>query len=239
MLILLHTCESHGTAKANADYLWRTNNPVHFVFDARNNDTVPMVPLGQPAKGLRNLPGGVETNLRDSDNIMGADIIQVELVGYAHEVAGYGEGWYANLRTFLMAMCYATGVPYTFPRRFPVNSFDAASIRFTHQEWNDPGLTGIIGHCHVPENDHWDPGPLDIDRLAIREDASMDEMALAKAFANITGCELDPDGSARVGLRLLEEYYPAEPWRNTYKWYPLGSTLVFIHQEGKMLRLGR
>lgn len=238
MIILLHTCESLASAKANADYLVRTGNPSHFVFDPRNNDSIQLLPIGQPGKALRNARGGVETNNRERDSAPGNDVIQVELVGHANQVAGYDDSWYANLRTWLLAMCYSSGVPYRFPRRFPNDSFDAANVRFTHAEWDDPALAGIIGHCHVPENDHWDPGPLDIGRLELREDQAMDERALALAFANITGCEMDPEGTNRIGVRLLEEYHPSEPWRNTYKWYPLGTTLVFIHQEGKMQRVG-
>ena len=33
----------------------------------------------------------------------------------------------------------------------------------TNDEWND--FDGWCGHQHVPENEHWDPGKLDIGRL--------------------------------------------------------------------------
>ncbi|RMF59089.1 MAG: hypothetical protein D6746_08790, partial [Bacteroidetes bacterium] len=31
--------------------------------------------------------------------------------------------------------------------------------RFTIDEWNK--FSGVCGHQHVPDNDHWDPGKLD------------------------------------------------------------------------------
>jgi hypothetical protein len=33
----------------------------------------------------------------------------------------------------------------------------------TEDEWNN--FDGWCGHQHVPENEHWDPGKLDIGRL--------------------------------------------------------------------------
>lgn len=165
-LLLLHTCESEGTAEANAEYLVRIGAAPHWVFDPRFgvDEAIHLVPYTQAGKALRNLPGGVETNRRERDNAEGVDIIQVELVGYAAHVAGYDDAWYAHLRTFLLEICAATGVPYVFPRRFAVRYGDD-SVRYTPGEWNDPELVGIVGHCHAPENDHWDPGQLDLARL--------------------------------------------------------------------------
>ena len=165
-LLLLHTCESDGTAQANAEYLVRIGAEPHWVFDPRFgvDEAIHLVPYTQAGKALRNLSGGVETNRREQDNAEGVDIIQVEIVGYAAHVAGYDDAWYRHLRTFLLEVCAATGVPYVFPRRFAVRYGDD-SVRYTPGEWNDPELVGIIGHCHAPENDHWDPGDLDLSRL--------------------------------------------------------------------------
>lgn len=166
-LLLLHTCESEGTAEANAEYLVRIGAEPHWVFDPRFgvDEAIHLVPYTQAGKALRNLPGGVETNRRERDNAAGVDIIQVEIVGYAAHVGGYDDAWYRHLRTFLLEICAATGVPYVFPRRFAVRYGDD-SVRYTPGEWNDPELKGIVGHCHAPENDHWDPGELDLARLA-------------------------------------------------------------------------
>jgi hypothetical protein len=165
-LLLLHTCESDGTAQANASYLVRIGAEPHWVFDPRFGveEAIHLVPYTEAGKALRNLDGGVETNRREQDNAEGVDVIQVEIVGYAAQVGGYDDAWYRNLRTFLLEVCAATGVPYVFPRRFAVRYGDDG-VRCTPDEWNDPELVGIVGHCHAPENDHWDPGDLDLSRL--------------------------------------------------------------------------
>lgn len=164
-LLLLHTCESDGTAQANAEYLVRIGAEPHWVFDPRFgvDEAIMLLPYTQAGKALRNLAGGVETNRREQDNADGVDIIQVELVGYADQVGGYDDAWYRNLRAFITEICAATGVPYVFPRRFA--SRYGEDVRFTPGEWNDPELKGVLGHCHAPENDHWDPGLLDLARL--------------------------------------------------------------------------
>lgn len=175
-LLLLHTCESDGTATANAEYLVRIGAEPHWVFDPRFgvDEAIQLLPYTQSGKALRNLSGGVETNRRERDNAAGVDIIQVEIVGYADQVGGYDDAWYAHLRTFLLEVCASTGVPYVFPRRFATSYGDNA--RCTFDEWNDPDLRGVVGHCHAPENDHWDPGDLDITRLA---PASIEEIIMA------------------------------------------------------------
>lgn len=167
-LLLLHTCESEATARQNAEYLVRIAAEPHWVFDPRFplDEAIQLLPYTATGKALRNLPGGVETNRRDVDGDGLADVIQVELVGYADRVAGYDDAWYRNLREFLGRRCAELGIPYVFPRRFAESYGDASNVRCTLAEWVDPGLVGIVGHCHASENDHWDPGPLDLARLA-------------------------------------------------------------------------
>lgn len=167
-IILLHTCESEGTARANAEYLVRNGLEPHWVFDPRFglDEAIQLLPYSVTGKALRNLAGGVETNRREADRMAGVDVVQVELVGYAAAVAGYDDAWYRNLRAFLATLCVVLDVPYRFPRRFAQDYGDARRVRLTNDEWLDPELTGILGHCHAPESDHWDPGPLDLQRLA-------------------------------------------------------------------------
>lgn len=167
-LLLLHTCESEGTATHNAEYLVRIGAEPHWVFDPRFplDEAIQLLPYTATGKALRNLPGGVETNRRDVDGDGLADVVQVELVGYAARVADYDDAWYRNLREFLTRRCAELDIPYRFPRRFATDYADAATVRCRPDEWLDPALAGIVGHCHAPENDHWDPGPLDLGRLA-------------------------------------------------------------------------
>lgn len=167
-LILLHTCESEGTVSSNAAYLRNIRAEPHWVIDPRFalDEAIQMLPHTVPAKALVNAAGGVETNRREVDGDGRVDVIQVEIVGYAASVAGYDDAWYRNLREFLGRRCAELGIPYVFPRRFAESYGDAVNVRCTPAEWLDPNLVGIVGHCHAPENDHWDPGPLDLARLA-------------------------------------------------------------------------
>jgi hypothetical protein len=44
---------------------------------------------------------------------------------------------------------------------------DAAGVkRLSGQQWLD--FSGWLGHQHAPENDHWDPGAIDITDLLNR-----------------------------------------------------------------------
>jgi len=108
----------------------------------------------QPARSLRNLRGGVETNNRGG-------VYQVEIVGFAGKVHTYSDGWFTNLARRVGWVCDTYGVPRVFP--FPFTGNDGyglkGSVRISNAQWL--AATGIVGHCHVPENDHWDPGRID------------------------------------------------------------------------------
>jgi len=226
-LLLLHTCESDGTARANASYLVRIGAEPHWVFDPRFgvDEAIHLVPYTRAGKALRNLDGGVETNRREQDNAEGVDVIQVEIVGYAAQVGGYDDAWYRNLRTFLLEVCAATGVPYVFPRRFAVRYGDDG-VRYTPDEWNDPELVGIVGHCHAPENDHWDPGDLDLSRLT---NSPEDDDMTPEQLAHALGGTLNLAGQVSVSL-IGDDLQSSDL-------YTVAQALTFIHQELKMARL--
>ena len=162
-LLVLHTCESSGSAQANADYLERMGDQPHWVFDPSNGDSIALLPVTEHAKALLHIPGRPDTNNREQDGRPGVDVIQVEIVGYAAGSPDQSDEWYSRLRIFIASVCYGLGIPNQYPKRFASSASD--DVRFTPEEWADPGLVGIIGHCHVPENTHWDPGALDINRL--------------------------------------------------------------------------
>jgi len=99
------------------------------------------------------LTGGVETNRRGK-------VYQLEVVGFAKHIPTYSGEWFAALAAEVRWICGLLDVPILFPRRFlpyPA-SYGDNGVRFTHSEWAT--ATGIIGHQHVPENAHGDPGDL-------------------------------------------------------------------------------
>jgi hypothetical protein len=129
----------------------------HRVFDPAMGERIQLLPWSQPAKSLKNLPGGVETNKRGG-------VYQLEIVGFAEKVAGYTDQWYRALAVELLAICAELDIPPRFPRPFvayPKSYGVKASGRMTGAAWN--ACAGIVGHQHVPESDHGDPG--DLNRL--------------------------------------------------------------------------
>lgn len=153
--LVLHTSESDaGSAQATARYLRSKGFESHTVFDPSNNEHIRLLPWSTPAKSLRNLPGGVETNNR-------GDVFQVEVVGRAADVPGYSSAWFANLALYVQRICGETGVPIVFPRPFvayPASFGLHAAQRMSNDEWL--AFAGVCGHQHVPESDHGDPGDM-------------------------------------------------------------------------------
>lgn len=152
MIGVLHTTESDpGSFRGVANFFDRNPGSVpHVLYDPSTGDVLQFLAANEPAKALRNLPGGVETNRRP------AGVFQVEIVGRAAQCGAYDDAWYSRLQAFLVQWSALLDIPYRFyegPRLSPA-------------EW-----TGAVpqwyGHCHVPENDHSDPGTLDLSRLRI------------------------------------------------------------------------
>ncbi len=164
-VVVLHSTESNpGTCDAVARYLIRMGYEPHEVFDPSNGDGAVLLAKSEPGKALMNLPGGVETNRRGG-------VYQIEIVGRAVDVPNYDDAWYERLRKRLVEVCEFTGTPYVFPLPFQPypQSYGKNLVRMTFDEWLT--FEGICGHQHVPENDHGDPGALDVQRL--REDDDM------------------------------------------------------------------
>lgn len=85
--------------------------------------------------------------------------IQIEIIGFAAQSGGWSDTAYNRLRDILTWLCDNNGVPYAFQVPFTP---PARRLRWDG-EWDI--VSGILGHCHVPYNDHWDPGDIDTDRL--------------------------------------------------------------------------
>ena len=121
-------------------------------------------PVNMGARALMNQPGGVETN--------GAGAIQVEMVGtcvqggpgiyYPNATDGQLSELAALTRWLrdswgLKVQSTVRWVPY--PQSYGFN----AAQRLSGAAWT--AYEGILGHQHVPENDHGDPGAFPIQRL--------------------------------------------------------------------------
>lgn len=170
-VLVLHSTE--GSSLIGAVQTLRARNVMsHEVVDIREREIVQLVPLDRPARALLNRPGGVETNNRGG-------VVQVELVGFASrstaEAAGRPDGpimpeltddELAWLGRYVRDLCARCGIPFTFPLPFlPYpQSYGNNGVRLSFDQWMR--VEGVIGHMHVPENDHGDPGALDVARMA-------------------------------------------------------------------------
>lgn len=151
-VLVLHTTEGTTLAGAKAT-LDRNRSWSHWLIDPATGKWETLVHSGS-ARSLRNLSGGVETNNRGG-------VWQVEIVGKAADVPNYSDRWYQVLAEWVVAICEEKGIPRKFP--YPFAGSDAygtkGKVRLSNQEWLE--VEGIIGHQHVPENTHWDPGRID------------------------------------------------------------------------------
>jgi hypothetical protein len=143
--IVHHTTEGGTAAGAMAAFKAHGSDP-HFTVDGTG--IFQHVDTAEGARALRNNPGGVQTN-RDS-------AVQIELVGFAHLPKS------PAALTHLARLCRwiesTHGVPRVWPSGAPrpaKNGKDPGGHNRDAQTWDTK--SGHYGHCHVPENTHWDP----------------------------------------------------------------------------------
>ena len=211
MLVCLHTTESDpGTLSGVVSYLYRIGVMPHTCYDPSTGEEHIFLPPTENATALLHPPGTPETNNR------AGGVFQIEIVGRSADCGSYDDAWYSRLRTYLVDWSTALGVPYVF----------YVGPRMTDAQWADPSLQGLVGHCHVPNNDHWDPGTLDYNRLDIQpEENDMTPDQLAHAL----GGELNLMGQVCVPL-ISDDLKSSDL-------YTVAQALSFIHQELKVARL--
>ncbi|WP_226850563.1 peptidoglycan-binding protein [Brachybacterium tyrofermentans] len=121
------------------------------------------------AKALVNRSGGVETN--------NGGCVQIEFVGSCDRAYAKKHGLFftedaddddlASLAAVLAWIHDEHGVPLVIDGNldWPTTNaaYRTAPQRLSYKAWNE--YRGVLGHTHVPENDHWDPGAFPIARL--------------------------------------------------------------------------
>lgn len=125
------------------------------------------IPFSRASFSLRNLPGGVATNTDF--------VFQFELIGTA-EQGGPGYFWPnaddAVLKDLYRKLIQPLSAAYGIPLRArPFQSYPASygargktnTVRLSGSEFDN--YSGWLGHQHVPENVHGDPGAFPWDRM--------------------------------------------------------------------------
>lgn len=210
--VVLHTTETIGLPGYNEGL-----SAPHLTYNPKTRVWVQHTDLKTAARALRNQTGGVETNR--------ANAYQVEIICYSNKAIADGSAsrlWVGDLDDLayedLRALIDWTGVPVVWPGRqaFSYSQANAAGFRLGPDEWVN--YNGIVGHQHVPENDHWDPGALDWNRiitvgvdlpLTEKEENTVRDL-LAALEANGAGTQASRqallDKMAKIGKN-----YPTEP----------------------------
>lgn len=161
---VLHTTEG-GSLQSALETYKKTKAYPHLTFDPWSIVWEQHIPMDVAATALENKPGGVQTNL------MGA--IQIEIVGSCDPrnkgklpmVSEMSTRAYLALSDGMAWIEDKTGIQPTAPKfvSYPGSYGSDNKVRFTEKQWIE--FDGWCGHEHVPENEHGDPGLIDIDIL--------------------------------------------------------------------------
>jgi len=150
-------------AVEGARRLIAAGNEVHFCFHPITGEVAQLLPASRAARGLANPPGGVQTNR------FGGVCLQVEVIARA------SRPWTGDLtpagRTGLgrlVRFARSHGIPDVWPAGRPPAYPPGGSPRRA-DIWTS--RAGHYGHSQVPENDHGDPGAIDVGTLWACADA--------------------------------------------------------------------
>lgn len=181
--ILLHSTQGSSIAGAVGAYRDHNSWPTLTV-DCPRRQVVEHLPLNVAARALQNDPGGADQTNKD-----GTIHVQIELVGFAERPASIGDAddldWLG--RHVIGPIARLTGVPLRSDvawRAYPSSYGERAAQRLTPAEWD--AYSGILGHQHAPDNDHGDPGLIDIDRILAAARREEDDMPSAIEVATET-----------------------------------------------------
>lgn len=176
--LLLHSTEGSTIEGALAAYRAHNSWP-HLTVDCPRRRIVQHLPLNVAARSLRNMPGGVDATNKDGDVL-----VQIEMVGTATQPTTLGSPedliWFAE--QVVQPICKALDIPMRSTVRwvsYPASYGTQAPQRLSPAAWD--AYSGILGHQHAADNDHGDPGSIDIAwilRAATEEEDDMTEAQL-------------------------------------------------------------
>lgn len=153
---ILHTTEAQRFDPSTKQY-YGHKNPPHFTLDyAEGNGQAFLYQhfkIDRASRALANPAGGVQTNRHSA--------IQIEICWTAKSINDMPDMMWDRLEKWMRWVERQTGIkPYspTFgdSRQYGIGN----SLELTPAAWKT--FNGWCGHQHVPENAHWDPGPISI-----------------------------------------------------------------------------
>lgn len=191
--VIWHTTENDPaktTAATIAYYLNRVGYQCHLIWNPVSGEIIQMIPSDRAGRALRNLTGGVQTNRQ------GSVCTQIEVVGRA--VNPFTDGPMVGRETVL-EWVRSLGIPDVWPAGPPPRA--PKTHHASAQVWNTKA--GHYGHSQVPENDHNDPGCIDIRKL-FGEDVNAKDV-WEYEFAVPWATKTNPEWMARNVLKDIGE----------------------------------
>lgn len=156
---VLHTTQSKNYNPSTKEY-YGHSNPPHFTLVWRRTKAVMYqhYSIKVAARALENRldPENLQTNRYSA--------IQIEIAWRAEEITQLPDPMVEMLGKWMRWVEQQTGIRKVNPPFLKNDAYGAGSkSRMSTDEWRN--FNGWCGHQHVPENAHWDPGPIDIARL--------------------------------------------------------------------------
>lgn len=156
--VVWHATESdpkETDALCAAHHLHESGFASHLVWNPLTAAIVQLLPATRAARGLRDAAGGLTPNQE------GRVCLQIAVVAFSSDpfTAGPLRGLEEILRWL---------ASWQVPTRWPAGAPPAEPIfRESERDRARWSRGGHFGHSQVPENGHFDPGALDIDRLVL------------------------------------------------------------------------
>ncbi|MDY6945023.1 MAG: N-acetylmuramoyl-L-alanine amidase [Pseudomonadota bacterium] len=195
--IVHHTTEG-STAQGAFNAFRKNRSDPHFTVDATT--IFQHVDTAMGARALRNDAGGVQTN-RDG-------AIQIELVAFAHLPKDTRA--LINVARLCRWLEATHQIQRDWPSGFPrpaKNGKDPGSHNRDATTWDTK--SGHYGHCHVPENTHWDPG-YTLDEVNFLMSASFDDSGrvVSERRAALAGVRRAPKAAIAKALKTAKSTMP-------------------------------
>jgi hypothetical protein len=231
--IVLHTIEGSSSASLAGSHAY----PPHVWYDPATRVLLQTVPFDRSSFALYS-DGVTPTNK--------ARALQVEISGQAQTAGDWPAQWLDNLaEDVIVPMCQFVATQggsidladIPAPGAIDGSASASAAQRMTLQRW--ASFRGICGHRHVPTNDHWDPGAMDVARIAAHAayiiGAMLDPAAIDDTGDDeVTKAYTAPDGSLVLVSGL--EYVAIDP--NRTPWPTAHKGLVDLAASGQLAKHG-
>jgi hypothetical protein len=163
--VVFHTIEGEPSPAGFRMLAAGHGNPPHLWAMPSADLLLQTIPLNRSAYALAR-PGSLETNRLHA--------IQVECWGFAAKMGKATPETLKWLAERVLAPV-ARLLPINLDKVSPAGGEPCygrnSACRMTPQEWQ--AFDGVCGHQHVPESDHWDPGPLNLSAIAVRAKATL------------------------------------------------------------------